>query len=98
VSDTPKTDRVLKNCNGWHHVPIEFAREQELYISKLELELAEAKDWCNAADDLDRQLTAHKAALEKCEKVLDGEGKELLVLGHASVKEALAAIKQLKQQ
>ena len=29
VSDTPRTDRVLKNCNGWHHVPIELARELE---------------------------------------------------------------------
>lgn len=29
MSDTPRTDRVLKNCNGWHHVPIELARELE---------------------------------------------------------------------
>jgi len=29
VSETPRTDRVLKNCNGWHHVPIEMARELE---------------------------------------------------------------------
>ena len=29
VSETPRTDRVLKNCNGWHHVPIELARELE---------------------------------------------------------------------
>ena len=27
--ETPRTDRVLKNCNGWHHVPIELARELE---------------------------------------------------------------------
>ena len=29
MSETPRTDRVLKNCNGWHHVPIELARELE---------------------------------------------------------------------
>ena len=29
ISETPRTDRVLKNCNGWHHVPIELARELE---------------------------------------------------------------------
>jgi hypothetical protein len=29
MSDTPRTDRVIKNCNGWHHVPIEAARELE---------------------------------------------------------------------
>ena len=29
MSDTPRTDRVLKNCNGWHHVPIGMARELE---------------------------------------------------------------------
>ncbi len=29
MSDTPRTDRVLKNCNGWHYVPIELARELE---------------------------------------------------------------------
>lgn len=37
ISDTPRTDRVLKNCNGWHHVPIELARE-------LERELAAAQE------------------------------------------------------
>jgi len=27
---TPETDWVIKNCNGWHHVPAEKARELEI--------------------------------------------------------------------
>jgi hypothetical protein len=53
----------------WHHCP---PTKQLLNHSRqLERELAEAKAWSNAADDLDRQLTAHKAALEKCEAFLN---------------------------
>lgn len=37
MSDTPRTDRWIKNCNGWHHVSVERARE-------LERELAEANE------------------------------------------------------
>ena len=40
MSDTPRTDRALKNCNGWHHVPIGMARE-------LERELNAANDHIN---------------------------------------------------
>ena len=41
MSDTPRTDRVLKNCNGWHHVPIEFARELELELNAANKRLEE---------------------------------------------------------
>jgi len=29
VGDTPRTDRWLKNINGWHYVQIERSRELE---------------------------------------------------------------------
>ena len=29
MSDTPRTDRLLKNINGWHYVEIERSRELE---------------------------------------------------------------------
>ncbi len=29
VSDTPRTDRWIKNINGWHYVQIERCRELE---------------------------------------------------------------------
>lgn len=29
MNDTPMTNRVIKNCNGWHHVPVEYARQLE---------------------------------------------------------------------
>jgi len=51
VSDTPRTDRVLNNCNGWHHVPIGMARELERelnaandHIKRLEEDLMDAKN------------------------------------------------------
>jgi hypothetical protein len=37
MSDTPRTDRWLRNLDGWHYVNIERARE-------LERELNEAND------------------------------------------------------
>jgi len=69
VSDTttPRTDSLMEE---WHHCP---PTKQLLNHSRqLERELAEAKAWSNAADDLDRQLTAHKAALEKCGEIIEG--------------------------
>lgn len=49
MSDTPRTDRVLKNCNGWHHVPIELARE-------LERELNEANDRIKRLEEAGNEL------------------------------------------
>ena len=48
VGETPRTDRVLKNCNGWHHVPIEMARELERELNSAQQRikrLEEALSW-----------------------------------------------------
>lgn len=45
MSQTPETDRVMKNCSGWHHVPIEHAR-------KLERERSEAREALRLALEL----------------------------------------------
>jgi hypothetical protein len=58
VSDTPRTDRWLKNINGWHYVEIERSRE-------LELEL-------NEANNRIKQLEAKVDELHDLEKWLEG--------------------------
>ena len=58
MSDTPRTDRWLKNINGWHYVEIERSRE-------LELEL-------NEANNRIKQLEAEVDELHDLEKWLEG--------------------------
>ena len=41
MSDTPITDRCVKNCNGWHHVPVERARELERDFNKSQTRISE---------------------------------------------------------
>ena len=41
MSDTPTTDRCVKNCNGWHHVPVERARELERELNKAQSRISE---------------------------------------------------------
>lgn len=43
TTKTPKSDRWLKNCNGWHHVPIERSRELEIALNEALVEI-EKKD------------------------------------------------------
>jgi hypothetical protein len=63
MSDTPRTDRVLNNCNGWHHVPIGMARE-------LEREL-------NATNDRIKRLEEAGDAMEYSTVVLES-GEDLI--------------------
>ncbi len=58
MSDTPRTDRLLKNINGWHYVEIERSRE-------LEREL-------NAANKRIKELEAKVDELHDLEKWLEG--------------------------
>ena len=71
MSDTPRTDRVLKNCNGWHHVPIEIARELERELNAANVEIEEKRKdvvW----------LATEKAKLENYVMRLEEAGHELL--------------------
>jgi predicted nucleic acid-binding Zn-ribbon protein len=58
IGDTPRTDRWLRNLDGWHYVNIERARE-------LEREL-------NAANKRIKELEAKIAELHDLEKWLEG--------------------------
>ena len=63
MSDTPRTDRVLNNCNGWHHVPIGMARELERELNaandRIKL-LEEAGDAILNANNDDEEYEAIK--------------------------------------
>jgi len=82
--------------------------ERELAEAKesLNKSLLDTEHWKTAAKyaqacspvELIEQLTAHKAALEKCEKALNNFIPNNHSISDASRQIALAAIKQLKQQ
>lgn len=85
MSDTPMTDRWLKNVNGWHYVEIERCRE-------LEREL-------NAANDRIRLLiserdTARRQADQQYK--LREEFRELL--GTDDVDQGVALVREMNQR
>jgi hypothetical protein len=51
VSDTPRTDRWIKNINGWHYVQIERCRE-------LEQELNAANERIKRLEDVGDKMAA----------------------------------------
>jgi len=64
MSDTPRSDRWLKNINGWHYVHIERSREleQELNAANEHIKrLEEALDEVYHAGRVGASLRANKA-------------------------------------
>ncbi len=51
MSDTPRTDRWIKNINGWHYVQIERCRE-------LEQELNAANERIKRLEDVGDKMAA----------------------------------------
>lgn len=130
MSDTPLTDEAMTDSYDCpeHLVKrlesISSKLERELAEAKRQERMAASEldgirdalnAWLDGTTKLQLQLTAHKAALEKCETCLEWFDSGLFLSGTEShpgavesnfplachrdaVKEALAAIKQLKQQ
>jgi hypothetical protein len=74
MSDTPRTDRWLRNLDGWHYVNIERARE-------LERELNEA----NKTNRLQYELitTAEKRGVDKSKEELKAANERIKRLEEA---------------
>ena len=74
MSDTPRTDRWLRNLNGWHYVNIERARE-------LERELNEA----NKTNTLQYELitTSEKRGVDKSKEELNAANDRIKRLEEA---------------
>jgi predicted nucleic acid-binding Zn-ribbon protein len=56
VSDTPRTDRWLRNLDGWHYVNIERARELERELNEANQRVKELEAKVNELNDLKKWL------------------------------------------
>ncbi len=74
VSDTPRTDRWIKNINGWHYVQIERCRE-------LEQELNVANDRIKRLEEELNELRSDEARLVDAELGLERRMKRLEEVG-----------------
>ena len=89
-AQTPRTDAESLNTDGQRgrsYVRLDFARQLERELVEAKAELEKAKQDRNEAAMRERnkylpQLTAHKAALEKCEKALVATWSDLDHLNH----------------
>jgi len=65
VSDTPRTDRWIKNINGWHYVQIERCREleQELNAANERIKRLESVENSHAAvlNAIDNWMQQHQS-------------------------------------
>jgi len=68
VSDTPRTDRWIKNINGWHYVQIERCRE-------LEQELNAANKTIRLQHEL--IATAEKRGVDKAKEELNAANERI---------------------
>ena len=59
VSDTPRTDRWIKNINGWHYVQIERCRELEQELNSANERISKLNDYV-AALETAGDLMAHE--------------------------------------
>ena len=85
---TPRTDSLMEE---WHHCPptkqlLNHSRQLERELAEARRELVNQESECGRFSvivrDLNAQLTAHKAALEKCEKALSATWADLDHLNH----------------
>lgn len=105
---TPRTDALMEE---WHHCPptknlLKHARQLERELAEARKELSNQESECGRFSvivrDLNAQLTAQKATLEKCETALLSAESCIIVEGcengysHNQIREALAAITKLK--
>ncbi len=75
--DTPRTDRAIKNCHGWHHVPIEMARELERELNAANDKIKQLEDnRTKAAANSLANMLAYEEAIAKIKR-LEEVGKEL---------------------
>ncbi len=109
IGDTPRTDRWIKNINGWHYVQIERCRELEQELnaanSKIELLMSANADVARIADERDaaenriRLLIAERdTARRQADQnyKLREEFRELL--GTDDVEKGVAVVREMKER
>jgi hypothetical protein len=61
VSETPRTDRWIKNINGWHYVEVERSRELERELSAANERISKLADYVaaleTAGDEMANELS-----------------------------------------
>jgi chromosome segregation ATPase len=77
VSDTPRTDRLLKNINGWHYVEIERSRELELELNAANERIKRFEEALNELHSNEARLLNSNGELERRIKRLEEAGDNM---------------------
>ena len=78
MSETPRTDRLINDCNGWRYLPIEHARDLERELNAAKARIARLEEavesllpYAEATDDESSEWSPGRWKSEKLKRIID---------------------------